>query len=130
MVELGSEPSAAGGGCSEVSEWQRSARRKPAPPGAAAAGHRNRKTTINNLIQICGCGGIGRLIGFRFQRASVQVRVLSSAPKQYNPNSVFRIGEGFGLFVYFDRYEQRHFPNGVPIRPESKPRGPRKKKAI
>ena len=32
----------------------------------------------NNII--CGCGGIGRLIGFRFQRASVQVRVLSSAP--------------------------------------------------
>ena len=30
--------------------------------------------------RICGCGGIGRLIGFRFQRASVQVRVLSSAP--------------------------------------------------
>ena len=29
---------------------------------------------------IRGCGGIGRLIGFRFQRASVQVRVLSSAP--------------------------------------------------
>ena len=29
----------------------------------------------------CGCGGIGRLIGFRFQRASVQVRVLSSAPR-------------------------------------------------
>ena len=32
------------------------------------------------VIKICGCGGIGRLIGFRFQRASVQVRVLSSAP--------------------------------------------------
>ena len=31
---------------------------------------------------IRGCGGIGRLIGFRFQRASVQVRVLSSAPKK------------------------------------------------
>ena len=31
---------------------------------------------------ICGCGGIGRLIGFRFQRASVQVRVLSSAPSK------------------------------------------------
>ena len=60
----------------------------------------------------------------------VPVRARSAAPKQYNPNSVFRIGEGFGLFVYFDRYEQRHFPNGVPIRPESKPRGPRKKKAI
>ena len=31
---------------------------------------------------IRGCGGIGRLIGFRFQRASVQVRVLSSAPNK------------------------------------------------
>ena len=35
---------------------------------------------------IRGCGGIGRLIGFRFQRASVQVRVLSSAPN-CNPES-------------------------------------------
>ena len=35
---------------------------------------------INFQRNICGCGGIGRLIGFRFQRASVQVRVLSSAP--------------------------------------------------
>lgn len=54
----------------------------------------------------------------------------SGAPSQYNPNQIFQIGEGFGLFVYFQRYEQTYFPNGVPIRPESKPRGPRKKKTI
>ena len=61
---------------------------------------------------------------------SVPVRVRPPAPTQYNPNQIFQIGEGFGLFVYFQRYEQAYFPNGVPIRPESKPRGPRKKKAI
>ena len=84
MVELGSDGSAAGGGESDLSEWQRSARRKPALSGEAAAGHRNRKTRIKARIKlhICGCGGIGRLIGFRFQRASVQVRVLSSAPSK------------------------------------------------
>ena len=38
------------------------------------------------------------------------------------------VGDGFGLFVYFDRYENTYFPNGVIKRPESKPRGPRKKK--
>ena len=38
------------------------------------------------------------------------------------------MGDGFGLFVYFDRYENTYFPNGVIKRPESKPRGPRKKK--
>ena len=58
----------------------------------------------------------------------VQVQVLSSAPKQYNPNQIFPVGDGFGLFVYFDRYENTYFPNGVIKRPESKPRGPRKKK--
>ena len=59
---------------------------------------------------------------------SVQVRVLLPAPNQYNPNQFFPIGDGFGLFVYFDRYENTYFPNGVIKRPESKPRGPRKKK--
>ena len=83
---------------------------------------------INNGI--CGCGGIGRLIGFRFQRASVQVRVLSSAPKQYNPNQVFPVGDGFGFIVFFEKFEETHFRNGVIKRPESKPRGPRKKKQI
>ena len=59
----------------------------------------------------------------------VPVRVRSPAPNKYNPNQIFRIGNGFGLFVYFTRYEQEYFPNGAPILPGSKPRGPRKKKA-
>lgn len=57
----------------------------------------------------------------------VQVQVLLSAPNQYNPN-LFPIGDGFGLFVFFDRYESTYFRNGVKRRPTSKPRGPRKKK--
>ena len=34
------------------------------------------------------------------------------APNQYNPN-LFPIGDGFGLFVFFDRYESIYFRNGV-----------------
>ena len=49
------------------------------------------------------------------------------APNQYNPN-LFPIGDGFGLFVFFDRYETTHFRNGVKKQPTSKPRGPQKKK--
>ena len=60
---------------------------------------------------------------------TVRVRVPSTAPNKYNPNQIFRIGKGVGLFVYFTRYEQTYFANGWKIRPESKPRGPRKKKA-
>jgi len=30
--------------------------------------------------------------------------------------------------LYFDKFENTHFPNGIIKRPESKPRGPRKKK--
>ena len=44
VVELGSDASAAGGGSSELSAWQRSARHEPASPGEVTAGHRNRKT--------------------------------------------------------------------------------------
>ena len=55
-------------------------------------------------------------------------RARPPAPNQYNPNQIFPVGNGFGLFVYFKRYEQEYFPNGAPIRPDSKPRGPRKKK--
>ena len=60
---------------------------------------------------------------------SIWVQVPSSAPNQYNPNQFFPVGDGFGLFVYFERYENTYFPNGVIKRPESKPRGSRKKKA-
>ena len=61
---------------------------------------------------------------------SVQVRVLLPAPNQYNPNLVFPVGDGFGLFVFFGKFEETHFRNGVIKRPESKPRGPRKKKQL
>lgn len=61
---------------------------------------------------------------------SVQVRVLLPAPNQYNPNQIFPVGDGFGLFVFFGKFEETYFRNGVIKRPESKPRGPRKKKQI
>ena len=56
------------------------------------------------------------------------VRVPPPAPKQYNPNQIFPVGDGFGLFVYFEKFEDTHFKNGIIKRPNSKPRGPRKKK--
>ena len=52
---------------------------------------------------------------------NVPVRVRSPAPNQYNPN-LFPIGDGFGLFVYFEKFEKTHFRNGFPILPTSKPR--------
>ena len=61
---------------------------------------------------------------------SVWVRVPSGAPNQYNPNQIFLIGDGFGLFVFFEKFEDTHFRNGVVKRPESKPRVPRKPKLV
>ena len=60
---------------------------------------------------------------------SVPVRVRSPAPNPYNPNQFFLIGEGFGLFLYFDPYESTYFANGVKKLPGSKSKGPRKQKA-
>ena len=54
------------------------------------------------------------------------VRVTSVAPNQYNPN-LFPIGDGFGLLLLKEKFEDTHFRNGVVKRPESTPRGPRKK---
>ena len=54
-------------------------------------------------------------------------RPLTGAPNQYNPNP-FPIGDGFGLLLFFERFEDTHFRNGVVKRPTSKPRGPRKPK--
>ena len=59
---------------------------------------------------------------------NVWVRVPLPAPNQYNPNQIFLIGDGFGLFVFFEKFEDTHFRNGVVKCPESKPRGPRKPK--
>ena len=67
-------------------------------------------------------------VTLRFHCTSVQVQVLSGAPNQYNPNQIFSIGDGFGLFVFFEKFEDTHFRNGVVKRPESRPRGPRKPK--
>ena len=61
-------------------------------------------------------------------RKAVQVQVLLPAPNQNNPNQFFPVGDGFGLFVYFEKFEDTHFQNGVIKRPTSKPRGPRMKK--
>ena len=61
---------------------------------------------------------------------TVWVQVPLPAPKQYNPNQIFLIGDGFGLFVLFEKFEDTHFRNGVVKRPESKPRGPRKPKLV
>ena len=63
-----------------------------------------------------------------FAGDGVWVQVPPPAPNQYNPNQIFLIGDGFGLFVFFDRYEATHFRNGLERKPTSKPRGPRKKK--
>ena len=59
---------------------------------------------------------------------TVWVRVPLPAPNQNNPNQIFLIEDGFGLFVFFEKFEDTHFRNGVIKRPSSKPRGPRKKK--
>ncbi len=60
-------------------------------------------------------------------RKGVRVRLPPRAPNPYNPN-LFPIGDGFGLLVFFERYESTYFRNGVERKPTSKPRGPRKKK--
>ena len=70
----------------------------------------------------------GRRKRLKIVRETMWVRVPPPAPNQYNPN-LFPIGDGFGLFVFFDRYETTYFRNGVKRKPTSKPRGPRKKRA-
>ena len=65
LSKKGSNPTAAGGGSREGSEWQRSARCKSALPDAASAGHRKPdhffspgKSTIAMQTQPNGCGCI------------------------------------------------------------------------
>ena len=55
-----------------------------------------------------------------------RMRVPAGAPNQQNPNQFFPMGDGFGFCVF---YRKQFFPNGMPCRPESKPRGPKKKKS-
>ena len=67
VVELGSDPSAAGGGGSEESEWPRSTDEEGALPPTKMSGTATGRPCFFLRLhnQICGCGGIGRLIGFR-----------------------------------------------------------------
>ena len=47
------------------------------------------------------------------------VQVPSSAPNQYNPNQLFLVGDGFGLFLFFEKEEK-------PVRIKGRPGRPRK----
>ena len=81
----------------------------------------------NNQNQICGCGGMAdALASGASVRKDVGVQVPPSAPYQYNPN-LFPIGDGFGLFVFFERYENTYFRNGLNCIPTHKSNRPRKK---
>lgn len=78
------------------------------------------------LRDILGCRFLfHRLISLGFSKSSVSPLI----PNQYNPN-LFPIGNGFGLFVFFERYENTHFRNGVQRKPTSKPKGPRHKNCL
>ena len=35
------------------------------------------------------------------------------APNQNNPNQIFPVGDGFGLFVFFGSFGETHFQNGA-----------------
>ena len=61
---------------------------------------------------------------------TVRVRPPLPAPNRYNPNRIFLIGDGFGLFVFFGKFEDTHFGNGAVKRPESKFKGPREPKPV
>ena len=50
----------------------------------------------------------------------MQVQVLFSAPKQYNPNQIFYMGDRFGLFVYFKKFMDTLFNNDMIKHPNAK----------
>ena len=75
----------------------------------------------------CRCDGMVDVVDSKSTASDgVPVRVRSPAPNQYNPNQVFPVGDGFGLFVFFKSFEETHVRNGVVKRAESKSRGVRK----
>ena len=80
-----------------------------------------------NCLGIRRCGGMVDTRDLKsLGRKTVPVRVGSPAPNQQNPNQIFPMGDGFGFCVF---YRNQFFSNGALRRPESKPRGPRKKKS-
>ena len=49
----------------------------------------------------------------------MQVQVLFPAPNQYNPNQLFLVGDGFGLFLFFEKEKK-------PVKVKRKPGRPKK----
>ena len=64
MMELGSEGSAAGGGGSDPSEWQRSIKSRESVSPKILSGTATGRHSFNEIK--CGYDGIGRRVGFRF----------------------------------------------------------------
>lgn len=48
-------------------------------------------------------------IDYEQEGVTITSGVPSGVPKQYNPNQFFPVGDGFGLFVYFVRFEKTHY---------------------
>ena len=82
-------------------------------------------------MRMCRCDGMVDVADSKSADGDiVWVRVPPPAPDKQNPNQFIPMGDGFGFCVFFERFEDTHFRNGLIKRPESKPRGPRKKKQI
>ena len=62
----------------------------------------HRRCSISNSsIHTCRCDGMVDVVDSKSTAGdSVPVRVRSPAPNKNNPNQIFRIGKGFGLFVF------------------------------
>ena len=52
--------------------------------------------------------------GFGFFKGTRRFYIVTCT-EQINPNRISTVGDGFGLFVYFDKFEKTHFRNGLPI---------------
>ena len=89
---MGSEASAACGGASEPSEWQRSAECYPASPGVAFAGHRNRKQVSHITINRKNSTISGGVQCSHYLSSRAVARQVLSA--QMSLTSVFGMGTG------------------------------------
>ena len=80
---------------------------------------------------LCRCDGMVDVVDSKSTASDgVPVRVRSPAPSENDPSQALSAEGRFGSFVFFGKFEETYFRNGVIKRPGSKPRGPRKKKQI